>query len=184
MRHRFFVTYTIFFAIFYLVLVYTRMYHAYGFSEVQTLTSIVIWNYYVFTLQFCWSKMEVIPPVAQATRADIGVQGEGERRYFEEHYQPTTGRDYPVAGIPSHSNTSHNPKSGAVVYKDHGILQIVPVSHRVEELRPFETNRQFEAERNTLNDINDSEPNESKVAARVAGSKRVTERGAKIPKDR
>lgn len=54
MRHRFFVSYTIFFAIFYCVIVLVVLYQAYGYSEVQTLTTLVVWNFYILSLQMVW----------------------------------------------------------------------------------------------------------------------------------
>lgn len=87
MRHRFFITYSIFFSVLYCVVVMVVFYQAYGYSEVQTLTTIVLWNYYVLSLQYAWGRLETAEGMgAGAGTNEIGRE-EGERRYFDSQYE-------------------------------------------------------------------------------------------------
>lgn len=87
MRHRFFITYSVFFAVLYCVVVMVVFYQAYGYSEVQTLTTLVLWNFYVFSLQYAWGRSETVEGAAGSGGPIDMVREDGERRYFDSQYE-------------------------------------------------------------------------------------------------
>lgn len=103
MRYRFFITYSIFWAIFYAALVTILHYHAYGFNEVQTLVTIVLWNYYVLSLQYAWGKSETARN-SDGGEGQLEFQREdGERAYFDSRYDVEYSREV-AQGVPDLAN--------------------------------------------------------------------------------
>ena len=55
-RHRFFITYSVFYCIFFLILSISQIYQVYGLGEIHTLLMFVLWNFYVLSLQYAYGK--------------------------------------------------------------------------------------------------------------------------------
>lgn len=59
-RYRFFITYSFFYCVFFSFLVFAGIYEVYGFDGAKSLMSLVLWNFYVLSLQYAYGKLKEV----------------------------------------------------------------------------------------------------------------------------
>lgn len=111
-RYHFLIPHSLVFCVFYAVMVFAGIYEVYGFDQAQALTTFVIWNFYVISIQYAWGCRIITGEREPEIKNTSFHTADGDLKYFDNKYEVEFSKNesnIPIEGLNQETQEIENP---------------------------------------------------------------------------